>query len=180
MLSIRFSSLLLLLIGFLILSSSAQPERSIISEERLTNLDQFKQIATGVQPIEQVQKAPFDELSYLNPKDLTGWYWAEPDGVYYIRQLGNQIYWLGESGHRFGEYPLGWSNVAYGTINGNVVDVNWADVPKGQNMNSGTAEYIISWQNQKSNLTPLLTVQQQTGGFGTVAMHGPWSHGSWA
>lgn len=130
--------------GFLILSSSAQFQLPIISEDKQLNLFQLR--------------------------DLTGWYWAQPEGRYYIRQVGNQIYWFGEND----AVPATWTNVAYSTINGNIVDVNWADVPIGQTMNSGTVELIVNWQNQMSNSTPLLTVQQQTGDFGTIAMHGPW------
>lgn len=177
---IRFSGLLLLLIGFLILSSSAQPEGPIILQDKLTNnLDQFKQIQTGIQPIDQVQEPAFD----LTPnRDLTGSYWAQPDGGYYIRQVGNQIYWFGEnrgceidpqSNDVTCADPSIWANVAYGTINGNTIDVNWADVPKGKSMNSGTAKLIVSNAPPFSNGTLILTVQQQTGGFGTISMHGP-------
>jgi len=135
------------MIGFLILSCSAQIQLPIISEDKPLNMFQLK--------------------------DLTGWYWAEPEGQYYIRQVGNQIYWFGENHF---DPPI-WSNVAYGTINGNIVDVNWVDVPKGLTMGSGTVTLIVNWQ-MEGNLTPRLTVQQQTGGFGTIAMHGPWRGGT--
>jgi hypothetical protein len=55
-------------------------------------------------------------------------------GNYYIRQLGNDVLWYGEEN----AVSPSWSNVAHGIINGNIITVKWADVPKGSIMQSGS------------------------------------------
>jgi hypothetical protein len=54
-------------------------------------------------------------------------------GKYYLRQLGDEILWYGEED----AVSPTWSNVAHGVIKGNVIKVKWADVPKGEIMQSG-------------------------------------------
>ncbi len=54
-------------------------------------------------------------------------------GKYYLRQLGNDVLWYGEEN----AVSPSWSNVAHGIINGNIITVKWADVPKGSIMQSG-------------------------------------------
>lgn len=55
-------------------------------------------------------------------------------GIYYLRQIGDQILWYGEED----AVSPGWSNVAHGVIGGDIINVIWADVPKGSIMQSGT------------------------------------------
>jgi len=55
-------------------------------------------------------------------------------GKYYLRQLGNEILWYGEED----AVSPTWSNVAHGIIKGNIIKVKWADVPKGEIMQSGS------------------------------------------
>lgn len=72
--------------------------------------------------------------------DLTG-AWAGTDtGVYYIRQVGDCIWWFGTelrdiepgvTGQR------GFSNVAAGRVDGTEIVVEWADVPMGNILNGG-------------------------------------------
>ncbi len=87
--------------------------------------------------------------------DLTGVWDCDDGGTYYIRQLENTIWWYGEPSNNPGQ----WSNVAKGTISGNTINLDWADVPKGTTMNSG-----ILVLNIESNSR--LTATQKTGGFG--------------
>lgn len=87
--------------------------------------------------------------------DLTGVWSCDDGGTYYIRQLGNIIWWYGEPS----DSPGQWSNVAKGTISGNTINLDWADVPKGSTMNNGILVLTIV-SNDK------LTATQQTGGFG--------------
>ena len=61
--------------------------------------------------------------------------WHTVGGVtFYVHQIGNQIWCLGEQSPA---NPL-WTNVASGTTDGGVVRVKWVDVPKGRTMHEGT------------------------------------------
>lgn len=86
--------------------------------------------------------------------DLTGVWDCDDGGTYYIRQLGSTIWWYGEPSNN----PDQWSNVAKGTISGNTINLDWADVPKGTIMNSGILVLNIESNNR-------LTATQKTGGF---------------
>lgn len=57
--------------------------------------------------------------------DLNGYYACNDGGHYYIRHIGNKVFW-------FGENPSGsWANVFQGTINGSSLSGSFWDVPKG-------------------------------------------------
>jgi hypothetical protein len=75
-------------------------------------------------------------------------------GKYYLRQLGNELLWYGEED----AVSPAWSNVAHGIIKGNTITVKWADVPKGEIMQSGNLVIRI-----KSN--DELELVSQTGEF---------------
>lgn len=76
-------------------------------------------------------------------------------GNYYIRQLlGNEILWYGEE---VAVSPT-WSNVAHGIIKGNIITVKWADVPKGEIMQSGSLVIRIDSNDE-------LVLLEQTGEF---------------
>ncbi len=55
-------------------------------------------------------------------------------GKYYLRQLDDEILWYGEED----AVSPTWSNVAHGIIKGNIIKLKWADVPKGDIMQSGS------------------------------------------
>ncbi len=58
--------------------------------------------------------------------NLSGYYYANDGGHYYVRHIGNQIYW-------FGEHPSGnWANVFKGTVEGKTISGSFYDVPKGR------------------------------------------------
>ena len=86
--------------------------------------------------------------------DLTGVWDCDDGGKYYLRQLGSSLWWYGELD------PLSpsWSNVMYGTISGNTINGNWADVPKGSIMQNGEMELRIESANR-------LVAIHKTGGF---------------
>lgn len=87
--------------------------------------------------------------------DLTGLWNCDEGGLFYIRQIGDSVWWYGEQSST----NPSWSNVAEGTISGNTIAMKWVDVPKGGTMNSG-----ILVLNIISNTR--LTAIQRTGGFG--------------
>lgn len=66
-------------------------------------------------------------------QNLTGVWRCNDGGLYFIRQVGNQVWWYGESG----DGGVGWSNVFQGYVTGNKIIGKWADVPKGTARNYG-------------------------------------------
>ncbi len=65
--------------------------------------------------------------------DLSGKWNCDDSGQYYLRQIGNTLYWYGE---RSAANPA-WSNIFQGNIDGERVNGNWVDVPKGQAFSRG-------------------------------------------
>ena len=87
--------------------------------------------------------------------DLTGVWNCDDGGKYYLRQLGNTLWWYGE---RDPNDPS-WSNVAKGYISGNSIHLEWADVPKGDYLLNGTLTLHIVSDNE-------LQATEKTGIFG--------------
>ena len=86
---------------------------------------------------------------------LTGVWNCDDGGKYYLRQLGNTLWWYGE----LDPMSPNWSNVARGTISGNTIQMEWADVPKGSIMQSGILKLKLLSSNE-------IQAEQKTGGFG--------------
>jgi hypothetical protein len=66
--------------------------------------------------------------------NLTGVWSCDDGGTYYIRQLADAVWWLGE----LAAMEPSWCNVASGTISGSTVVLDYADVPKGEAIGFGT------------------------------------------
>ena len=58
------------------------------------------------------------------PKKLSNMYKANDGGTYFVRRVGNDVYWVGESA----DDGRTWTNVFKGTLNGNTFSGGWADV----------------------------------------------------
>jgi hypothetical protein len=71
--------------------------------------------------------------------DLTGTWNGDDSGVYYVRQLGDQVWWLGMSGLGGPAVHRGnaWTNVYRGTLKGDTVTGTYADVPGGAIQDKG-------------------------------------------
>src|SRR5215475_7499003 len=92
-------------------------------------------------------------------EDLTGTWFADDGGAYYIRQVGNSLWWNGMSENGQGS---SFANVFRGTIKGDTIIGDWADVPRGQTLNSGALILRIV------NISPdqiEMRKQRETGGF---------------
>ena len=86
--------------------------------------------------------------------DLNGVWSSDSGGTYYVRQLQNEVWWFGEESPK----DLGWSNVAHGTLKGNVLDLKWSDVPKGSAMSNGMLTLELTADGK-------LIAKKKTGGF---------------
>jgi hypothetical protein len=87
--------------------------------------------------------------------DLTGDWRASTGENFYIRQANNTVWIYGESIPTNGN----WTSLAYGTLEGNKVSLDWADVPKGNASLMGTLKLNVTSDNE-------LKVIDQTGGWG--------------
>jgi hypothetical protein len=100
--------------------------------------------------------------------ELTGAWAGNDSGVYYIRQVGDCVWWFGTevtdiaprvTGQR------GFANVASGRVVGTQVDLEWADVPLGDTVNGGGLTFVYD------EASGQLTLTEQRGGIpfgGTV------------
>jgi hypothetical protein len=66
-------------------------------------------------------------------QDFGGVWHCDDGGTYYIRQIGNVIWWFGEAS----QTNTGWSNVARGAFEGGEIRLEWVDVPKGSILGGG-------------------------------------------
>jgi hypothetical protein len=78
---------------------------------------------------------------------------AGPD--FYIRQIGDSVWMYGED---MTADPT-WTSIANGTVIDNTIELNWADIPKGEATLYGTLLLNITSDNE-------LEVVDQTGGWG--------------
>jgi hypothetical protein len=87
--------------------------------------------------------------------DLTGAWSCNDGGTYYLRQLGSELWWYGEQSP---SNPA-WSNIAYGSVAGNRIELKWTDVPKGHIMNNGMLQLEMTPDGK-------IVARNKTGGFG--------------
>lgn len=91
--------------------------------------------------------------------DLNGIWKADDGGTYYVRQIGDDVWWLGMSG----DNGRSWTNVYKGKKIGNRVEGQWADVPRGHINGKGLLNFNIQ---TSGNYVKAFTKDQFTGGFG--------------
>ena len=79
--------------------------------------------------------------------DLTGAWAGSEGGVYYIRHVGDCVWWFGTELEEIepgltGQH--GFANVASGRVTGTRIEVEWADLPMGNIMGGGglTFDYV--------------------------------------
>lgn len=73
------------------------------------------------------------------PKNVSGLWSSNDGGTYHVRKIGNTLWWLGMSS----DNGQSWSNVFRGTISGDIIDGEWADV-RGRIWGKGTLRLQIS------------------------------------
>jgi hypothetical protein len=84
---------------------------------------------------------------------------ADDDGLYYLRETDDgRLWWFGTDVGRTAGNTF--SNVAVGRIDGDVIELEWADVPYGSWLNRGDLTLQVSADGHT------LTKIKATGGFG--------------
>jgi hypothetical protein len=81
--------------------------------------------------------------AYAQDINLTGKWSCDDTGTYYVRQIGNKVWWMGKSKEGGKE----WSNVFRGEIKGKQIIGEWVDVPRGESMGSGTLHLEMHLRN---------------------------------
>jgi hypothetical protein len=88
--------------------------------------------------------------------DLTGAWQGNDTGVYYIRQVGDCLWWFGtelddiESG-QIGQ--PGFANVAVGRVDATHIDMEWADLPAGDVLGGGGLTLVYDEENRQLLIT---------------------------
>lgn len=99
--------------------------------------------------------------------ELTGAWQGNDTGVYYIRQVGECVWWFGtevdqiepgRTGHP------GFANVASGRIVGTQIDLEWADIPLGTTVNGGGLTFVYDAAEETLTLTEQRGGRQSFGG----------------
>jgi hypothetical protein len=93
--------------------------------------------------------------------ELTGAWQGNDSGVYYIRQVGDCVWWFGTEVREIEPgvtEQRGFANVASGRIVGTQLDLEWADVPLGDTVNGGGLTFIYDRERGE------LTLAEQRGG----------------
>ena len=92
---------------------------------------------------------------------LTGAWQGNDSGVYYIRHVGDCVWWFGTE---VGEVKpgvtgqRGFANVAAGRMVGTQIDLEWADIPLGNILNGGGLTFVYD------HATDTLSLTEQRGG----------------
>jgi len=76
--------------------------------------------------------------SAASAAELNGYYEGDDGGAYFVRQVGDKVYWFGEDPHG------AWANVLMGTISGNKITARFWDVPKGKTKGMGEITLTIT------------------------------------
>ncbi|MDA1567911.1 hypothetical protein PDK93_17765 [Bacillus cereus] len=93
--------------------------------------------------------------------DLTGIWQGNANSHYYIREIGDAVWWLGladnnDYGHR--PFDHNFVNVFTGIRTDNYISGSWSDIPRGYTYNSGILEFQF--------FSGALIRNSETGGFG--------------
>ncbi len=91
--------------------------------------------------------------------NLTGTWVATDGGIYYFRQVGNQVWWAGfstEYTSGIGDLHKGllFTDLFQGTLSGNTLTGNFIDVPKGQMLTYGPLTLTINGNEIESSVAP--------------------------
>jgi hypothetical protein len=87
---------------------------------------------------------------------LTGAWEGSEGGVYYIRQVGDCVWWFGteiEDIEPGSTGQPGFANVASGRLAGTTLEVEWADLPMGDILGGGGLTFVYDEANDQLTMT---------------------------
>lgn len=89
---------------------------------------------------------------FKNNNSLTGLWYGNDGGRYYVRQVGNKVVWFGENRTNTGKIKSGFANVAVGTRSGNRLPMKFVDVPKAAA--NGKGNFVLTIKDNKIMTKP--------------------------
>jgi hypothetical protein len=92
--------------------------------------------------------------------DITGKWNGNDGGIYFVRQIGNDIWWFGSNVFTASPEFNTFSNVLHGSRDGLSINANWQDVPLGDTRSKGEISLTIASSGDK------ITTKSASGGFG--------------
>jgi len=105
-----------------------------------------------------IRSEAVSEAAVFEGEDLTGPWGSNDGGTYYLRQIGDAVWWMGLDGTDGRNF----SNVFHGTRQANLITGQWSDVPRGGAMSSGSLVIEIVQTPRGVQLRK----REGTGGFG--------------
>jgi len=98
-------------------------------------------------------------MAQVNVLDLNGTWSAGNFGTFFIRQIGAEIWWLGE------DDPIQptWCQIGHGKMEGKLIIIDWIDLPKGLANLQGTVVFEVTYPDR-------MVRKSETGGFSVKEM----------
>ena len=111
------------------------------------------------------QESVPDLADGVDPFNITGVWECNDGGIYYIRNLGREVWWFGHGVHPHQSF----ANVAYGRVEGDgdtrLLTLRWADVPAGATNIYGRLVLQLSFSIQLNRVTHM-SAAERSGNFG--------------
>jgi hypothetical protein len=74
---------------------------------------------------------------FSEENSLTGGWVGDDNGFYYLREMGDTVWWFGEHPKRL------WANLFKGVRSGDTIKGEWIDIPKGKTSGKGSLELKV-------------------------------------
>ena len=111
------------------------------------------------------QESVQDLADGADPFNITGVWECNDGGIYYIRNLGREVWWFGHGAHPHQSF----ANVAYGLVEGEgdirLIKLRWADVPAGTTNIYGRLVLQLNYSIQLNRVTHM-SATEHSGNFG--------------
>ena len=84
---------------------------------------------------------------------LTGSWQGNEGGVFYIRHVGDCVWWFGTAVDDGARGHFGFASIAGGRLVGTQLDLEWADVPLGNILGAGGLTFVYDQTGDRLTLT---------------------------